>query len=237
MLVRIIQQQKKKILLLLVACCTVLLFGSGIYAVIVMKGVPQKIGLNDVEYAKLNPKLCGECHDPSMVDAHHNTKNAISGNCTFCHTASTKPGKIGVLISRNCMRCHVKSPHHKTKAALNKECTSCHDTPGLGDYSTKTPSYKKSKITPTTRSCRNCHADGVVNGKKVVGMKKTHHAISLKGCNTCHDEKDKKSGNIRICERCHNVKAIHEVLPHVEKANCKGCHGDKLVSAPAKKKK
>lgn len=226
---------KKKFFFLVAVCGLVMFLGSSIYGVILMKGVPQKIGLKDVEYSSFTKKLCAECHDSPTVDTHHNTKNAIEGNCVACHTASSKPGEVGVFLSRDCMVCHTKSPHHKTKAALNKECTTCHDSPGLGEYTMKEPPYKPSKVTPSSRSCANCHAKGVVDGVNVVGMKDTHHGISLAGgCNVCHDENDKNSGNIRTCERCHNVKAIHEVLPHIEKTACAGCHGDNIAPASAK---
>lgn len=204
----------------------IILFLSGsIYAIVQLAVVPQNIGLKDVEFKQLNRKYCEECHGESLADRHHKTKNAVSGNCTACH--DVKNGNVTQVIRKtNCLDCHTKSPHHATQEALNKECTSCHESPGLSDYSMNVPKYNPTMITPTKETCKKCHRDGVVNGKKVYGFKKTHHGISYKDCNVCHSD-NKASQDIRICERCHSVKAIHEVKPHVEKTNCIHCHDTK----------
>jgi len=78
-----------------------------------------------------------------------------------------------------------------------------------------------------------------VDGVQVFDSRDTHHGISFKECKVCHDKidlpEDEKteegSTDIRICERCHNVKALHEVVPHVEKNACSVCHGGKTVTA------
>jgi len=194
--------------------------------------ISQAIGFKDIEFSSLNRGSCVDCHGDGLVDSHHGTEQAASGDCTACHSVSKAPGNIGVALERNCMNCHTKSPHHRTEAAESNECGTCHDSPGLSDYSTEVPAYKISKITPTVADCGTCHKEGTVDGQKVVGMKQTHHGIALKGCNTCHDEQDKKNTSIRICERCHSVKAIHEILPHVEKDACVKCHSGKGVNLP-----
>ena len=51
---------------------------------------------------------------------------------------------------------------------------------------------------------------------------------------TNQEQKDKKKINIRICERCHNVKVLHEVVPHVAKESCVVCHGGKTTAAQPK---
>lgn len=186
--------------------------------------VEQKIGFKDVAFSNLDKATCQDCHGEDLVDTHHQTKPALSGNCAACHTVSTESGKVGITLERDCMGCHKQSPHHATEAAVNNECTTCHDSPGVSDYSTAVPSYNPSSVTPTAASCKNCHGDGEVEGQKVVGMKTTHHGISLKGCNVCHDENNKESQDIRICERCHSAKALHQVPPHVKKENCIKCH-------------
>lgn len=230
--------KRKGTLIIFCTICLSFLFAGTIYAVKRMKVVPQKIGYKDVKFSSLKKKACGDCHESSMVNAHHATKRAVSGNCASCHKVSTKPGKIGVALKRDCRSCHKKSPHHKTKAALNKECTSCHDSPGLGDYNkVKPPSYKVSNITPTKNSCKNCHRKGTADGINVVDIKTAHHGIGLKPCSICHEDKNKSTSSVRVCERCHNVKAIHEVLPHVKKENCSGCHGAKTAAKPKSSKK
>lgn len=202
--------------------------------------VPQNIGFKDIKFADLAKELCQDCHESSMVDTHHNTQNAVSGNCVFCHNVQTQPGNAGVSLDRNCMACHEQSPHHATEAAKNKDCTACHDSPGVSDYSTEGPPYEPSKITPTPSNCGICHGEGVVDGQKVVNARDTHHGISLKPCNICHDKIDlptdeegeeQTSIHIRICERCHNAKALHEVVDHVKKESCAVCHGGKTVAA------
>ena len=54
----------KRRIVLLAVMCTFILFGTGIYAVVVMKVVPQDEGLLDVEYTSLTTEMCKEeCHD------------------------------------------------------------------------------------------------------------------------------------------------------------------------------
>ncbi len=156
-----------------------LFFTGSIFAVVLMKVVPQKIGYKDVEYTSFNKKSCTECHSASMAKEHHATKNALSRKCYTCHNPSKKTGNVGVSLERDCMKCHPKSPHHKTEAALNKECTTCHDSPGIDDYTLKGPSYKPSNITPSKDSCKNCH-------------------------NTSMYPEDNLRENI-VCVNCHNV--------------------------------
>jgi hypothetical protein len=219
---------QKRVLSFICVLSVTILFAVSFFA----GDIPQKIGFKDVAFSNLNRVSCVDCHGDTLADTHHSTKPATSGDCSSCHSVSTSPGKVGVALERNCMVCHSKSPHHRTEAAENNECTTCHDSPGLGDFSNVVPSYKVSKVTPTVENCKTCHKEGTVDGQKVYGMKKTHHGIALKGCNNCHGEGDKKNTSIRTCQRCHNVKAIHEVLPHVEKENCVKCHGG--VKAAAK---
>lgn len=217
-----IQKHKKKFFILGIIGLSILVTGN-----LFAQDIPQEIGFKDFEYSALNRSSCVDCHGEGLVDEHHATQQATSGDCTACHSVSRAPGNVGVVLERNCMTCHTKSPHHKTEAAANNECGTCHDTPGLSDYSTEVPPYNVSKITPTVEDCKTCHKEGAVDGKKIVGMKQTHHGIALKGCNTCHDPENKQNTSIRICERCHSAKAIHEVLPHIEKDACVKCHSGK----------
>ncbi len=129
--------------------------------------------------------------------------------------------------------CHKTSPHHATQAALDKECSTCHDSPGVSDYSTKAVSYRPSKVTPKSTTCKMCHREGSVKGIKVVTIEKTHHGTSLKDCTLCHDTPDRKNTNVRTCERCHSVQALHEVLPHLEKNACAVCHLGKTITTAA----
>ena len=227
-----VKTKKERLFLALGAIGLSFLFVGIIFA----QTVPQKIGFMDVKFVDLNKELCSECHESSMVDTHHSTDYAVSGDCVRCHSVSTQPGSMGVSLQRDCMTCHEKSPHHATETAENKECTSCHDSLGVSDYSMEVPSYEISKITPKPSDCRNCHDEGIVDGQRVLNPKDTHHEIST--CGICHDqlvlsadeESDDKGVTIRTCERCHNVKALHEVAPHVEKQNCIVCHGGKTVA-------
>jgi hypothetical protein len=220
---KIAQQQNKKVIFVFGLGGLFLLFlGSLFY--LSAQSVSQQVGFKDVAFSSLDKAACQVCHGDNLVDTHHNTTQAGSGDCAFCHKVSTQAGNVGVSLERNCMACHEKSPHHATEAAANNECTTCHESPGISAYSTTVPSYQPSKVTPTVASCKNCHGEGEVEGQKVVDMKTTHHGISLKGCNVCHDENDKQSQDIRICERCHSVKAIHEVVAHVEAGSCVKCH-------------
>ncbi len=203
------------------------LLGGAIFAAVMMNGVQQKIGILDVKFENLDKKVCIGCHGDSLVDKHHETQKAVAGDCISCHAVSAKEGKTAVRITRNCMSCHKHSPHHTTADAVNKKCTACHDGQGVSQFSTNVPAYKPSKVTPSVNTCKNCHIDATVGGKKVLGFKETHHGIGIKTCDTCHTEK-KDSDDIRICERCHSAAALHEVVPHISKENCAGCH---VVSA------
>jgi hypothetical protein len=215
-------QKKGAFLLFSLAGLFFLFIGSLIY--VSAAAVEQKVGFKDMAFSSLNKASCQACHGEDLVDTHHKTQPALSGDCASCHTVSTEAGNVGVALERNCMGCHKTSPHHATEAAANNECASCHESPGVSEYSTVVPPYNPSSVTPTVASCKNCHGEGEVEGQKVVDMKTTHHGISLKGCNVCHDPEDKESQDVRICERCHSAQAIHEVLAHVEKENCAKCH-------------
>jgi hypothetical protein len=215
-------QNKSTFLLLCLAGLFFLFIGSLFYVSAAV--VDQKIGFKDMAFSNLNKVSCQACHGEDLVDTHHKTQPAISGDCASCHTVSTESGNVGVALERDCMGCHKQSPHHATEAAANNECTTCHESPGVSEYSTAVPPYNPSSVTPTVASCKNCHGEGEVEGQKVVDMKTTHHGISLKGCNVCHDPEKRESQDIRICERCHSAKAIHEVLAHVGKENCVKCH-------------
>jgi hypothetical protein len=218
-----ISQQNKNTFLPLCLAGLFFLFSGGLFYLSAAV-VEQKIGFKDMAFSNLDKTACQSCHGEDLVDTHHQTKPALSGDCASCHTVSTETGKVGVTLERSCMGCHKQSPHHATEAAANNECTACHESPGVSDYSTVVPSYNPSSVTPTVSSCKNCHGEGEVEGQKVVDMKTTHHGISLKGCNVCHDAENKKSQDIRTCERCHNATALHQVPAHVEKENCVKCH-------------
>lgn len=227
------QKQRERVFLALSAIGLSFLFVGIIFA----QSAPQEIGFLDVKFADLNKEVCVECHGSSVVDTHHDTEPAVSGDCVLCHSVSTQPGSIGVSLQRDCMVCHEESPHHKTEAAKDKECTACHDSLGVSDYDTEVPPYEPSKVTPKPSDCRICHGEGVVDGQNVLGAKDTHHEIST--CSICHDQlalsEDQPNGDkgvtMRSCERCHNIKALHEVAPHVEKESCVVCHGGKTIAA------
>jgi hypothetical protein len=224
------KRKEKAFLAFSVIGISLLLVGS-----IFAQYVPQKIGFKDVKFSSLDKGMCQECHGDSLVDDHHGTSNAVAGNCVACHNVQTQ-GTVGVSLERNCMVCHTESPHHIIETAKNKECTACHNSPGVSDYSTETPLYPVSKVTPTVANCRLCHGEGVVDGEQINDSRDTHHGISFRECRVCHEEvptgEEGEGGgtDIRICERCHSVKAIHEVVPHIEKDACAVCHGGQIVA-------
>ena len=212
---------KKNIALpVFIIICTLALSMSIVYA----KNVSQDLGFKDVTFSSVDKDFCKDCHGTSLADTHHDSAKAQAGECVFCHSVSKGNGSLGVVVKRDCTKCHLESPHHKTEAALDNDCTSCHDTPGLSDYSTDTVSYGVSKVTPAVSNCGRCHGEGEDDGMMIMGFKETHHGIKLAKCDTCHMGTDKMSTNIRICQRCHSVKSIHEVAPHVVAENCVLCH-------------
>ena len=75
----------------------------------------QELGFPDVKYISLKKEICQDCHGESLVDAHHVTQQALAGQCASCHTVNTAPEKMGVLLVRDCMQCHMETPHNKTK--------------------------------------------------------------------------------------------------------------------------
>ncbi len=215
----------RKILTILLVAGLLLLSVGSLLAQRTMSVVPQNVGFPDTKFSGMTKESCASCHDDPVGDTHHGTKNALAGKCGACHTISKDAGKAGVSMHRDCMKCHTKSPHHATAEAKNNECTACHDSPGVDDYDpNRAPGYAVSKLTPTTDSCSNCHRAGTWKKLAIVSIKDTHHGTSLRQCKTCHDTKDKKSKNIRLCERCHGAKAIHAVPAHVDENACSGCH-------------
>ena len=193
-------------------------------SIVYAKSVSQYLGFKDVAFSSYDKEFCKDCHGSSLADTHHESGKAKAGECVFCHSVSKDNGSMGVVVMRDCTKCHMESPHHKTEAALNNECTSCHDTPGLSDYSTEVASYGISKVTPAVSNCGRCHGAGEINGSKISDYKETHHAIKIENCDICHMDTDPKTTNIRMCERCHSVKSIHQVTPHVAAENCVLCH-------------
>jgi hypothetical protein len=212
---------KKNIALpVFIIICTLVLSMSIVYA----KNVSQDLGFKDVTFSSVDKDFCKDCHGTSLADTHHDSAKAQAGECVFCHSVSKDNGSLGVVVKRDCTKCHLESPHHKTEAALDNDCTSCHDTPGLSDYSTDTVSYGVSKVTPAVSNCGRCHGEGKDGDINIVGYKQTHHQITLENCNVCHMDTDPKTVNIRTCERCHNVASIHRVADHVDPENCVVCH-------------
>lgn len=186
--------------------------------------VSQTIGFKDIGFSSLNKQFCKGCHGDSLVDTHHSTAKFEAGACVFCHNVSQKNGDFGVVLQRDCLKCHLETPHHKTEAALNNECTNCHDTAGLSDYSTKGPDYDTSKVAPAVSNCGRCHGEGKDGDLDIVGPEETHHETGLENCKLCHEEENPKNSSIRLCERCHNVESIHKVPHHVVPENCVRCH-------------
>lgn len=223
MILKKMDGKKKTVIMIAFSAAFCFLLASAIFAAVMMNGVPQKIGNVDVKFETLDKKICVGCHGDSLVDKHHETPKAVAGDCSSCHSVSTKDGKTAVRLARNCMSCHKNSPHHTTADAVNKKCSSCHDGQGISQFSMNVPAYKPSKVTPTVNACKNCHIDATVDGKKIVSFKETHHSIGIKSCETCHTDK-KDSDDIRICERCHSAAALHDVAPHASKESCVGCH-------------
>ncbi|MDH5720290.1 MAG: hypothetical protein OEZ13_06660 [Spirochaetia bacterium] len=215
-------KQTKKIIILF-ALLGAVLFSAQIFAKQIMKGVPQEHGISDIGFQTRERPFCEECHGEALADTHHATVDAEQGNCVKCHPVQENNAGVKLpYLQRNCLKCHIESPHHKTQAALNNECNECHDT-GISDFKTSIPTYEASMVTPTAKTCSNCHITAEVNGQKVSGPKDTHHDTGLKTCEACHAEK-REDKNVRICEACHNPDALHSIEPHVVKENCVGCH-------------
>lgn len=185
------------------------------------QSVTQDLGILDVEFSGLNKGICQDCHGESLVNDHHGTAQAKSGNCVACHGLTEK---TGIKLTRNCMDCHKESPHHQTEAAINKECSSCHDSPGVSDFSTTGPDYGKSAVTPKVSSCIKCHNTGTQGDFAIISAQETHHSIAIEDCSMCHDESDQTKTDIRLCERCHSAASIHDIAAHTLPESCIICH-------------
>lgn len=187
--------------------------------------VPQEIGFEDVTFQSLSRSTCEGCHGATLADLHHRSEPASQGRCAACHVVSTQAGRVGVALERRCAGCHERSPHHQTQAAKDRNCVACHSSPGVSAFGADTPAYAASPlVTPTRDRCVRCHSGGTVGGRAIVPPKETHHAIAAAGCEACHLE-DRASTSIRVCERCHSVQALHQVVPHIQENACVKCHG------------
>jgi hypothetical protein len=131
------------------------------------------------------------------------------------------------------------SVHHLTTKAQNEDCKACHgpiDNPDDGHY---IPTYSKTMITPKTGignggddsanptghtgqgGCVFCHNAGTDTSTganiQVYNNADTHHGTGLGAtagqtvtCGLCHED---GTGvlDIRICEKCHGVKSLHNI--------------------------
>jgi hypothetical protein len=125
----------------------------------VMDYVPQNVGIYDTYYENLKENDCRVCHGSSTAERHHDTQNAHSHNCLYCHYN----GMIAEA-ERDCKVCHVDggpfgdfgNPHHRSDLADSSQCNQCH----LHVVETNTvepPNHVPNSTTPTPYSCENCH--------------------------------------------------------------------------------
>lgn len=223
--------------------------------------VNQDMGVYDTLFANYTENMCRGCHTQGVKDYHHLIPSE-KYSCNNCHPLNQNQ----ITIIRDCKTCHentfnnmnIRRPHHETKFAQEKHCSLCHgnivDDFDDGHY---IPSYDINFVTPNSKykiistigqklgGCETCHEQN--SDLNIYPANKTHHKLgSLSGfnpinismCVTCH-EYDGTYGfeSIRYCERCHSVRALHNiqhdfintssVLGHGHTGSewdCNGCH-------------
>lgn len=228
-------------LILVLAVC-----GIAMAAAFTMPWTPPGDGMPDKPYSQYTVGECRSCHGLNTADVHHNTFTALYEGCTPCHDVDQSTG--GVVIQRNCFLCHETSWHHQTGAAKGGECTVCHlpnlvADAGTGLVRPHAPTYGVSNITPTPRSCSNCHLnfnpDYPAHGPSPQWL--SHHELAPNDgpdalpaqCDMCHNKQATTIAPIRACESCHTISTLHMIEGHVvENERCLGCHGDYMANLP-----
>ncbi len=255
-------KRMKKITLLIGLTILVTLAFSGVAfaAQFTMPGVPQDAGIADKPYSEFEVSECRVCHGDNTADRHHNNDLAkpdpvtLETHCNACHKVVDGKLQTGTEFDRNCFNCHTSSPHHTTYWATGGECTKCHSgsvlaDPGTGLVAPEKPEYAVSLITPTPKSCTNCHSDYPTVGTD--SNEQSHHdalapdMTNLTNCNFCHDfTLTRVVAPIRMCESCHTISSLHNIDGHVynvdpdtgekvfDNNRCVGCHSDYVDDLP-----
>lgn len=247
----------RKGLLYLTATLAILLLVS-----LAIAGVPpppanQNIGIYDTVFTGFTTTQCKECHTENIPDRHHLLVGHGEYNCMDCHTLI--PGSSGEFEDfRNCSDCHLSSPHHATDDAQDYNCSECHGSI-VDDFEDGhvIPTYDKSMITPNSSykfindssglkigGCEACHEPDLSADPVIESNPNTHHNLtyfSVDNCDLCHINGGQVALDIRLCERCHGIKSVHNIqydfinttgdnaslgYGHIgDNWDCWGCHG------------
>ncbi len=158
------------------------------------------------------PDQCVTCHTTrvgtgSIVETHHATTPAVTGQCTACH--------VGADVGDGaCNTCHqsgsgtVSERHHAFDLAQSGQCTVCH----VGaDY--------------TLLDCESCHTSG---GQAPINEQ--HHMTipaQMGDCQTCHTGVDAGSLDCSACHFATGSPAVverHHTTEAYQVGNCSFCH-------------
>ena len=219
---------------------TALVLATCSFAAVPAPPVNQTIGTADTVFDELDKDNCLACH----IDLG---EHAGQESCLSCHLPSSGE----------------PTPHHAAVDLADPDCVGCHgDLVANTNDGHEIPSYDTSMVTPKSSGgegelgrggCDYCHLFGydAASETNVVEARYTHHDTGLgqdfSSCSLCHDWEAEEEQDIRICERCHSVTAIHNIqadsngdgwiLPGEELAgyghignndDCLGCHENYL---------
>ena len=239
----------RKGLIYLTTTLMILLLVSLAMAVIPPPPANQEIGIYDTVFTGFTTEECKECHTPPLADRHHLLVEK-GYKCLDCH--SLTGGEFDAF--RECSNCHLISPHHATDAAQEFRCSECHGD-FVDDYNDGhvIPTYDTSMITPDSSykyinsatglkigGCEACHEPDSSVDPAIESNPNTHHNLtyfSENNCALCHGNEG-ATLDIRLCERCHGVKSLHNIQYDYDNTigelgyghigndwDCWGCHG------------
>jgi predicted CXXCH cytochrome family protein len=158
------------------------------------------------------PKLCFQCHPPTIVKQQVMHPPVAAGDCSGCHDnhESDFPGRLVQGGNALCFTCHPdKEEGVNTKKSVHtpvkQSCVLCHSPHG---------SANKAILTSAIPAiCSNCHPNEAAMTQRAL----TRHA---------------PMNDARICMNCHDphFSDVPKLLPRKELDLCLGCHDKELGS-------
>ena len=214
-------------------------------------GGPRRAGTDGSAINGVRSSTCTFCHDtttypPGVV--HHDTADALSGNCTACHFWTNHGSNHTTLVadSAACNSCHPATAGNTSGVPVNTgdnrvhdACTTCHATNGtlLSAAVADNPTTPATVTAMVPGACEACH------GSYFTLHSNPDHAIVRDNgyCGDCHQ--GSPATNIAMhgpCSTCHAANGTLTMGPqpfpdswslvYPGPGACDACHGNYFVN-------